>query len=93
LASKSGEGFVSRTQLREAAVYNKFPLYRVELLNALYRKVLCRNRVKDDQLTVTSLQALAKVYKEIGKFGDLPYTMHLIERVICSPVRKFEVHC
>lgn len=32
-----------------------------ELFNAIYRKVLARNRVNDDQMTVIALQALAKV--------------------------------
>lgn len=58
---------------------------RVELFNALYRRVLCRQRVNDDQLTVTSLQALAKVYRryhsEIGEFGDMSYILQLSDRV------------
>lgn len=58
---------------------------RVELFNALYRRVLCRQRVNDDQLTVTSLQALAKVYKryhaEIGQFSDMSYILQLLDRV------------
>lgn len=57
----------------------------VELFNALYRRVLCRQRVNDDQLTVTSLQALAKVYKryheEIGQFSDMSYILQLLDRV------------
>ncbi|KAL5285788.1 DNAJC13 family protein [Megaselia abdita] len=63
----------------------------IELFNALYRKVLCRNRVNDDQLTVTSLQALAKVYKryhkEIGRFGDMAYIMQLIDRCLSPALR------
>lgn len=59
--------------------------FRVELFNALYRRVLCRQRVNDDQLTVTSLQALAKVYKryheEIGQFSDMSYILQLLDRV------------
>lgn len=58
---------------------------RMELFNALYRRVLCRQRVNDDQLTVTSLQALAKVYKryhaEIGQFSDMSYILQLLDRV------------
>lgn len=63
-------------------------ILRIELFNALYRRVLCRQRVNDDQLTVTSLQALAKVYKryhkEIGKFGDMSYILQLSDRVSLS---------
>lgn len=59
--------------------------HRIELFNALYRRVLCRNRVNDDLLTVTSLQALAKVYKryhaEIGPFSDMTYILQLLDRV------------
>lgn len=59
--------------------------FSVELFNALYRRVLCRQRVNDDQLTVTSLQALAKVYKryhaEIGQFSDMNYILQLLDRV------------
>lgn len=59
--------------------------FSVELFNALYRRVLCRQRVNDDQLTVTSLQALAKVYKryhsEIGQFSDMSYILQLLDRV------------
>lgn len=59
--------------------------YRVELFNALYRRVLCRQRVNEDQLTVTSLQALAKVYRryhaEIGQFSDMSYILQLLDRV------------
>lgn len=61
-------------------------IFRVELFNALYRRVLCRNRMNDDQLTVTSLQALAKVYKryheEIGCFSDMAYILQLLDRVL-----------
>lgn len=64
---------------------NYFIQFRVELFNALYRRVLCRQRVNDDQLTVTSLQALAKVYKryhaEIGQFSDMSYILQLLDRV------------
>lgn len=59
----------------------------VELFNALYRRVLCRNRINDDQMTVTSLQALAKVYRRyyqrIGAFGDMAYILQLLDRVSC----------
>lgn len=51
----------------------------------MYRRVLCRNRVNDDQLMVSSLQALAKVYKryheEIGGFSDMAYILQLLDRV------------
>lgn len=51
----------------------------------MYRRVLCRNRLNDDQLTVTSLQALAKVYKryyeEIGYFSDMTYILQMLDRV------------
>lgn len=61
----------------------------VELFNALYRRVLCRQRVNDDQMTVFSLQALAKVYrryhKEIGKFSDMSYILQLSDRVRQKP--------
>uniref|UniRef100_A0A1A9X3H4 J domain-containing protein n=1 Tax=Glossina brevipalpis TaxID=37001 RepID=A0A1A9X3H4_9MUSC len=61
----------------------------VELFNALYRRVLCRQRVNDDQLTVTSLQALAKVYKryhqEIGQFNDISYILHYVIAYCFSP--------
>lgn len=60
------------------------------MFNALYRRVLCRQRVNDDQLTVTSLQALAKVYKryhkEIGQFGDMGYILQLSDRVSLKSV-------
>lgn len=60
-------------------------LFRVELFNALYRRVLCRNRVNDDQLTVASIQALAKVYKryheDIGCFSDMVYILQMLDRV------------
>lgn len=62
-----------------------FLFFSVELFNALYRRVLCRNRLNDDQLTVLSLQALAKVYKryheQIGKFSDMTYIVQLLDRV------------
>lgn len=58
---------------------------RIELFNVLYRRVLCRQRINDDQLTVVSLQALAKVYKryheEIGQFSDMAYILQLLDRV------------
>lgn len=64
---------------------NQSLFFRIELFNALYRRVLCRQRVNDDQLTVTSLQALAKVYKryhaEIGQFSDMSYILQLLDRV------------
>lgn len=60
-------------------------VHSIELFNALYRRVLCRNRINDDQLTVTSLQALAKVFKryyaEIGCFADMAYILQLLDRV------------
>ncbi|XP_037954363.1 dnaJ homolog subfamily C member 13 isoform X2 [Teleopsis dalmanni] len=63
----------------------------IELFNALYRRVLCRQRVNDDQLTVTSLQALAKVYKryhkEIGKFSDMSYILQLSDRCLSPSLR------
>lgn len=67
-------------------MYLKFQFFcSVELFNALYRRVLCRQRVNDDQMTVFSLQALAKVYKryhkEIGKFADMSYILQLSDRV------------
>lgn len=64
---------------------NQSFFFSIELFNALYRRVLCRQRVNDDQLTVTSLQALAKVYKryhaEIGQFSDMSYILQLLDRV------------
>lgn len=55
------------------------------MFNVLYRRVLCRQRINDDQLTVVSLQALAKVYKryheEIGQFSDMAYILQLLDRV------------
>lgn len=64
---------------------NNLVCFRIELFNALYRRVLCRNRLNDDQLTVTSLQALAKVYRryyeEIGYFSDMPYILQMLDRV------------
>lgn len=66
-------------------IFHFFFSKRIELFNALYRRVLCRQRVNDDQLTVTSLQALAKVYKryheEIGQFSDMNYILQLLDRV------------
>ncbi|KAM7345045.1 receptor mediated endocytosis 8 isoform 2-T2 [Cochliomyia hominivorax] len=63
----------------------------IELFNALYRRVLCRQRVNDDQLTVSSLQALAKVYKryhkEIGQFGDMSYILQLSDRCFSPSLR------
>uniref|UniRef100_A0A182PLV2 J domain-containing protein n=1 Tax=Anopheles epiroticus TaxID=199890 RepID=A0A182PLV2_9DIPT len=63
----------------------------IELFNALYRRVLCRNRLNDDQLTVTSLQALAKVYKryyeEIGYFSDMPYILQMLDRCLSPALR------
>ncbi|XP_032585427.1 dnaJ homolog subfamily C member 13 isoform X2 [Drosophila mojavensis] len=63
----------------------------VELFNALYRRVLCRQRVNDDQMTVFSLQALAKVYrryhKEIGKFSDMSYILQLSDRCLSPSMR------
>uniref|UniRef100_A0A182NJR4 J domain-containing protein n=1 Tax=Anopheles dirus TaxID=7168 RepID=A0A182NJR4_9DIPT len=63
----------------------------IELFNALYRRVLCRNRLNDDQLTVTSLQALAKVYKryyeEIGCFSDMPYILQMLDRCLSPALR------
>ncbi|XP_065077705.1 dnaJ homolog subfamily C member 13 isoform X2 [Ochlerotatus camptorhynchus] len=63
----------------------------IELFNALYRRVLCRNRLNDDQLTVTSLQALAKVYRryyeEIGYFSDMPYILQMLDRCLSPALR------
>ncbi|XP_055697619.1 dnaJ homolog subfamily C member 13 isoform X2 [Phlebotomus papatasi] len=63
----------------------------IELFNALYRRVLCRNRVNDDQLTVTSLQALAKVYRryheEIGYFSDMSYILQMLDRCLSPALR------
>ncbi|XP_039452152.1 dnaJ homolog subfamily C member 13 isoform X2 [Culex pipiens pallens] len=63
----------------------------IELFNALYRRVLCRNRLNDDQLTVTSLQALAKVYKryyeEIGYFSDMTYILQMLDRCLSPALR------
>ncbi|XP_011292961.1 dnaJ homolog subfamily C member 13 isoform X2 [Musca domestica] len=68
----------------------------VELFNALYRRVLCRQRVNDDQLTVTSLQALAKVYKryhkEIGQFSDMSYILQLSDRCYSPSLRDALIH-
>lgn len=65
-------------------------IFSVELFNALYRRVLCRNRVNDDQQTVISLQALAKVYKrysqEIGNFSDMTYILQLLDRVSANGI-------
>jgi DnaJ homolog subfamily C member 13 len=63
----------------------------IELFNALYRRVLCRNRINDDHLTVTSLQALAKVYKryyeEIGYFSDTAYILQMMDRCLSPALR------
>lgn len=63
----------------------------IELFNALYRRVLCRSRANEDQLTVASLQALAKVYKryyeEIGYFSDMTYILQMIDRTISPSLR------
>ncbi|XP_037713474.1 dnaJ homolog subfamily C member 13 isoform X1 [Drosophila subpulchrella] len=63
----------------------------IELFNALYRRVLCRQRVNDDQMTVFSLQALAKVYRryhaEIGKFNDMSYILQLSDRCLSPSMR------
>ncbi|XP_055606556.1 dnaJ homolog subfamily C member 13 isoform X2 [Uranotaenia lowii] len=62
-----------------------------ELFNALYRRVLCRNRLNDDQLTVTSLQALAKVYRryyeDIGYFSDMTYILQMLDRCLSPALR------
>lgn len=61
------------------------------MFNALYRRVLCRNRINDDQLTVSSLQALAKVYnryyEDIGYFSDMPYILQMIDRCLSPSLR------
>jgi len=53
--------------------------------------VLCRQRVNDDQMTVFSLQALAKVYRryhaEIGKFNDMSYILQLSDRVCLMKIK------
>ncbi|SPP75614.1 blast:DnaJ homolog subfamily C member 13 [Drosophila guanche] len=63
----------------------------IELFNALYRRVLCRQRVNDDQMTVFSLQALAKVYRryhqDIGKFNDMSYILQLSDRCLSPSMR------
>lgn len=63
----------------------------IELFNALYRRVLCRNRLNDDQLTVTSLQALAKVYRryyeDIGYFSDMTYILQMLDRCLSPALR------
>ncbi|XP_058835825.1 dnaJ homolog subfamily C member 13 isoform X1 [Topomyia yanbarensis] len=63
----------------------------IELFNALYRRVLCRNRLNDDQLTVTSLQALAKVYKryyeKIEYFSDITYILQMLDRCLSPALR------
>lgn len=73
-----------------------FVIHRIELFNVLYRRVLCRQRINDDQLTVVSLQALAKVYKryheEIGQFSDMAYILQLLDRV-CIRGCKFCSFC
>lgn len=88
LATTFGQKSVSTKNGFKLQVLIKLKLeffFRVELFNALYRRVLCRQRVNDDQLTVTSLQALAKVYKryhaEIGQFSDMSYILQLLDRV------------
>lgn len=63
----------------------------IDLFNSLYRRVLCRNRLNDDQLTITSLQALAKVYKryyvEIGYFSDMTYILQMLDRCLSPALR------
>lgn len=63
----------------------------IDLFNSLYRRVLCRNRLNDDQLTITSLQALAKVYKryhvEIGYFSDMTYILQMLDRCLSPSLR------
>lgn len=94
MAAEFSERSVSqqpKKTINEQAV-NFSLIFRIELFNALYRRVLCRNRVNDDQMTVTSLQALAKVYKryhvEIGCFSDTAYILQLLDRVTISiPIR------
>lgn len=62
-----------------------------ELFNAIYRKVLARNRVNDDQMTVTALQALAKVYQkyheEIGYFSDITYILLMLDKCLSPALR------
>lgn len=63
----------------------------MDLFNSLYRRVLCRSRLNDDQLTITSLQALAKVYKryheEIGYFSDMTYILQMLDRCLSPALR------
>ena len=63
----------------------------IELFNAIYRKVLARNRVNDDQLTVIGLQALAKVYQkyhdEIGYFSDITYILLMLDKCLSPALR------
>lgn len=71
----------SREKLKPIPIESR----RNELFNALYRRVLCRQRINEDQQTVASLQALAKVYRryhdEIGQFSDMSYILQLLDRV------------
>lgn len=62
-----------------------------ELFNAIYRKVLARNRVNDDQMTVVALQALSKVYQkhheEIGYFSDITYILLMLDKCVSPALR------
>jgi DnaJ family protein C protein 13 len=76
---------VSFSLTKLTAVNNMNFVPRIELFNALYRRVLCRHRANDDQLTVVALQALAKVYQkyyeEIGYFSDINYILLMLDKV------------
>lgn len=69
----------------EQQISKEIFMNRVELFNALYRRVLCRQRSNDDHLTIVSIQALGKVYKryhkEIGHFNDMSYILQLCDGV------------
>ncbi|KAG5676781.1 hypothetical protein PVAND_006590 [Polypedilum vanderplanki] len=62
-----------------------------ELFNAIYRKVLARNRVNDDQMTIVALQALAKVYQkyheEIGYFSDITFILLMLDKTLSPSLR------
>lgn len=62
-----------------------------ELFNAIYRKVLARNRANDDQMTVVALQALSKVYlkyhEEIGYFSDISYILLMLDKCLSPALR------
>jgi DnaJ homolog subfamily C member 13 len=63
----------------------------IELFNAIYRKVLARNRANDDQMTIVALQALAKVYQkyhdDIGYFSDITYILLMLDKTLSPTLR------